>query len=147
MIAFDTNILVHAADRQAGHRHEAAQQIIARAIGSDAAVTEQSLVEFLNATTLKAKLSLTDAAAAVRGYLTHFALLLPPASIVDDAMELLTRHRLSVWDARMLALCDAHGCTHLISEDMQDGALYGSVRVVNPFAARNASLLAALLMP
>ena len=147
MIAFDTKVLVYASDRQAGPRHLAAQQIIARAIGSDAAVTEQSLVEFLNATTAKAKLSLADAAAAVRGYLTHFALLLPSASIIEDTMALLTQHRLSVWDARMLALCDAHGCTHLFSEDLQDGALYGGVRVVNPFRASNTGLLAALLLP
>ena len=147
MIAFDTNVLVYASDRQAGPRHRAAQQIVARAIGSDAAVTDQSLVEFLNATTRKATLSLADAAAAVRGYLMHFALLLPSSSIIDDTMALLASHRLSVWDARMLALCDAHGCTHLFSEDIQDGARYGGVAVINPFAPNNRKLLAQLLLP
>jgi predicted nucleic acid-binding protein len=147
LISFDTNILVYASDRQAGTRHIGAQQIIARAIGTNAAVTDQSLIEFLSVTTKKAKLSLADATTAVRGYLTHFALLLPSANVIEDTMGLLMQHQLSVWDARMLAVCDAHGCTHLLSEDMQDGASYGGVRVVNPFAPGNTALLAKLLIP
>ena len=115
------------------------------AAGRNVGLTEQSLVEFLDATTRKAKLSLADAAITLRGYLSYFTLLMPQNTIVEDAIALLTAHKLSVWDARMLAVCAAHGCTHLLSEDMQDGASYGGVAVVNPFNPANATLLALLL--
>ncbi len=147
MISLDTNVLVYAADRQAGNRHAAAHQLVTMAIGKNVGLTEQSLIEFLDSTTRKAKLSLADAATTLRGYLSYFTLLMPQNTIVEDAIALLTRHKLSVWDARMLAVCAAHGCSHLLSEDMQDGARYGGVTVVNPFNPANAAMLAVLLNP
>jgi predicted nucleic acid-binding protein len=148
LISFDTDVLVYAADRQAGMRHSIANQIIAMAIGKNTvAVTDQSLIEFLNATTVRGKLSLADATTTLRGYLTYFELMLPPLSVVEDTLTLLARHRLSVWDARILAVCDKHGCTHLLSEDMQDGAQYGGVTVVNPFNPANMAVVTQLLIP
>jgi predicted nucleic acid-binding protein len=44
-----------------------------------------------------------------------------------------------------LATCAAHGCDYLLSEDLQDGAQYGGVTVINPFNAANAPLIGQLL--
>ena len=41
---------------------------------------------------------------------------------------------LSHWDSLLLAACLEAGVETLYSEDLQDGANYDSVRVVNPFA-------------
>jgi predicted nucleic acid-binding protein len=49
-----------------------------------------------------------------------------------------------VFDARLLAVCNAHGCTHLLSEDLQDGARYGGVTVVDPFHPANAAAVESL---
>lgn len=146
MISLDTNILVYAADRQAGARHAAAHRLVTAGAGRNVGLTEQSLVEFLDATTRKARMSLADAATAVRGYLAYFTLLMPQDTVVEDTTVLLAGHRLSVWDARMLAVCAAHGCSHLLSEDMQDGASYGSVVVLNPFNPANAATVANLMV-
>ncbi len=147
MISLDTNILIYAADRTAGTRHFAAHQLVTAAISGKVGLTEQSLVEFLNAAVRKVKLPFADAAAAMRGYATHFAVLIPPATIVDDVIGLLAQYRLSAWDARLLAVCAAHGCTHLFSEDMQDGARYGGVTIVNPFKPANAAIIQQALAP
>ena len=145
MISLDTNILVYAADRSAGDHHLAAREIVRAASESGAALTEQSLLEFFNASTRKARLSARDAVTVVRKLLGTFSLLVPPVTIVDDVLSLLSRHKLEVWDARILAVCSAHGCEYLLSEDMQDGAIYGGVTVLNPFKPGNQPLLERLL--
>ncbi|HVZ90748.1 MAG TPA: PIN domain-containing protein [Rhizomicrobium sp.] len=145
MLSFDTNILVYATDNSAGLRHRAAHRLISSAVGKDVGLTEQSLIEFLHVATRKARLSLSDAAKAVRGYLTYFPLLVPHGGIVADVLALLDRYRMETWDARLVAVCAARGCTHLLSEDLQDGAHYGSITVVNPFNPANAALIGRLL--
>jgi len=145
VVSLDTNILFYAADKSAGARHIAAHGLVTAATGVQAGLTEQSLIEFLNATTRKTKLSLDEAAKIVRGYMTWFSLLVPHAAVVEDTLALLERHRLEIWDARLLAVCAAHGCDYLLSEDLQDGAIYGAVQVIDPFAPKNGELVRELL--
>jgi predicted nucleic acid-binding protein len=54
-------------------------------------------------------------------------------AVLFDAMELVTSHRLSFWDAIMLAAAAHSGCRLLISEDMQDGFTWRGVTIRNPF--------------
>ncbi len=44
-------------------------------------------------------------------------------------------YQLPWWDAHLWAYAEVYGLETLVSEDFQDGRLYGSVRAVNPFAA------------
>jgi predicted nucleic acid-binding protein len=145
MLSLDTNVLVYAVDKAAGTRHVHARQIVDRAAPSGAVLTEQSLFEFFHVATRKGKMSASDAETVVRKFARDFALMLPHPSIVADVLALQSRHRLGIWDARLLAVCAAHGCTHLLTEDLQDGAAYGTVTVVNPFNAANARLIGQLL--
>ena len=147
MLSFDTNILVYAADRHAGARHTESVTLLSAAAWRGAALTEQSLIEFLNVATRKRNQPLVAASAIVRNWLQLFPLLLPPASIVDDTLSFLTSYRLSIWDAHMLATCASNGCHALISEDLADGAHYGPVQVLSPFNPHNASLIGNLLGP
>ena len=124
-----------------------AKRLMAAAYWTASAIAEQTILEFLNAAVGKQKLPFTEAARVARSWLSNFALMLPPASIIEDTFALLGAHRLSVWDARLLAVCGANGCDVLLSEDMTDGARYGSVRVLNPFNARNSTVIAKLLAP
>jgi len=72
-------------------------------------------------------------------------LLLPHATIVEDVLSLLARHRMSAWDARLIAVCAANGCEVLFSEDLQDNTVYSGVHVLNPFNRTNAQKIAELL--
>lgn len=148
MITLDTNVLVYATDKKtAGRRHLIARDIVDAASGAKIAVAEQVLIEFINVALRKTKLPLQDVNPYVRAFLGDFLLLLPSRTAVGDVMELLRRYRLSVWDAHLVAVCFAHGCDVLLSEDLQDGARYNGLTVLNPFDSGNARKLDKLLRP
>src|SRR5512143_843552 len=57
---------------------------------------------------------------------------------IDDALllrgrEVERRFRLSWWDSLVVAAAQLQDCTLLLSEDLQDGAVFGGVTVRNPF--------------
>jgi predicted nucleic acid-binding protein len=146
MLSFDTNILVYASDPAAGFRHAAAAKLLAAAaLGQKAVLNEQSLVEFLHVATRKTKLPVALAARLVSSWMKNFPLITASQTVMDDTVALLASYPLSVWDAHMLALCQANHCTALISEDLSDGAVYGTVRVISPFNPRNALAIQELL--
>jgi len=83
----------------------------------------------------------------VQKFSGDFPILLPGRAVVSDALAMRARYGLSIWDARLLAVCASHRCDYLLSEDLQDGAQYGTVTVVDPFRAANAALLSRALTP
>lgn len=56
------------------------------------------------------------------------------APLLERAREIVLRHKLSWWDSLIVAAAEAQGCSLLLSEDLQDGGVYGSVTVRSPFA-------------
>lgn len=61
------------------------------------------------------------------------------------AIDLVVDHRLSMWDALILAVAAENGCRLLLSEDFHDGFTWRGVTVSNPFATNVAPLLSGLL--
>jgi predicted nucleic acid-binding protein len=55
-----------------------------------------------------------------------------PESVLG-ALE--TRHDISFWDALIIYAAQAAGTEILYSEDLNDGQMFGPVRVVNPLRA------------
>jgi predicted nucleic acid-binding protein len=53
--------------------------------------------------------------------------------VFEGAWSLQARHRLSWWDALIAAAAQVGGCAYLLTEDLQDDSVLGTVRVVNPF--------------
>ncbi len=146
MFTVDTNVLVYAVDLDAGDRHHAAQALMARAArAADAVLTEQSLIEFLNVLVRKRQAPLAEATRFIRSWRAAFRVVASDSSVIEKTMALLEQHKLSVWDARLLATCAANRCVVLLSEDMQDGARYDGVTVIDPFNARNIAFIERLL--
>jgi predicted nucleic acid-binding protein len=56
------------------------------------------------------------------------------ASLLQRAREIERRHRLSWWDSMVVAAAQLQDCALLLTEDLQDGATFGSVTVRSPFA-------------
>ena len=52
---------------------------------------------------------------------------------VRAALEETPKGRFSYWDSVLLASAAEAGCTTIFSEDMADGARFGSIAVANPF--------------
>ncbi len=74
----------------------------------------------------------TEARADVRDLLAWKSLPLTHELTVD-AWELEDRLGLSFWDALIVAAARAQSCTHLLTEDLQDGLDLGGLIVTNPF--------------
>jgi predicted nucleic acid-binding protein len=147
MFSIDTDVLVRAAKRRAGTRHRAALTLSRAAAGSEAGLTSESVIEFVNVARCKQDQSVAAAAKLTRAWLDVFPLLLPSDTIVEDTLHLLGDYRLSVWDAHMLAACAANGCEALLSEDLADGGIQGAVKVLNRFLPHNRRAIAELLVP
>jgi len=54
-------------------------------------------------------------------------------SIMTGALEIKAAHRLSYWDAAIVAAARALGCQELYSEDMSHGREVEGVTIINPF--------------
>jgi predicted nucleic acid-binding protein len=54
--------------------------------------------------------------------------------LLDSGWKIEDRFKLSFWDALIVAAAGAADCSHLLSQNLQAGADYGGVRVINPFA-------------
>jgi predicted nucleic acid-binding protein len=132
----DTNVLVYAFDRDESSKRKVALALLADARAATHVVSPQVLQEFFNATTRKLKrpLPAADAEEAVRA----FARLTVVPATADLVLAAVGRHRrdgISIWDALVVESAITGGCARLLTEDLQDGRAFGSVRVENPFAA------------
>lgn len=56
------------------------------------------------------------------------------SALLERGREIAMRYRLAWWDGLVVAAAEVQDCGLLLSEDLQDGGVYGSVTVRNPFA-------------
>jgi predicted nucleic acid-binding protein len=132
---FDTNVLFYAADSTAGVRHRHALALTASAINWDCVLTLQCLGELSNAIIKRRVASAARAQQIVRGYRESFPVIPATEADLEDAILAHQQHNLSFWDAMRWATAQRARCTHLLSEDLQDGRVMGGVTIRNPFAA------------
>jgi predicted nucleic acid-binding protein len=146
VISLDTNILIYSVNRDAGDRHKTAANLVERSVRAGNCVQPlQSLCEFFNVATRKIGLDAAAAAEVVARW--QAAVPVEPASGDDlrNAIRAVREHGLSFWDALLWATVRRVGVDLLLSEDLQDRRTIEGVRIVNPFAARNARLIEAAL--
>jgi predicted nucleic acid-binding protein len=131
----DTNVWVYAVDAADPVRRERALAVIAPAPGLDLVVSTQVLTEFYAVVTRKLAVPLQadDAEAMVR-QLSVLPVVAVDVSLVISAVAGSREWQISIWDALIIRAAEAAGCRRLLSEDLADGAAYGSVVVENPFA-------------
>lgn len=142
MISFDTNILVYAADAAAGERHRTAAEVIERSIRRGNCIqTLQSLCEFFSVITRKSGIEASAAAAFVEGWRSVMVVEASTPADLDEAIRAVEAHRMAFWDAMLWATARRAGVRILISKDLQDGQTIEGVRIVNPFAPHNATLI------
>ncbi|MDQ1728981.1 MAG: hypothetical protein QOD33_1106 [Pyrinomonadaceae bacterium] len=136
MNAVDTNILIYARDK----RDEKKQAVAAHLLSSmsDGVLLWQVACEYMAASRklevfgydrLQAIADLTDMRNA-------WHTILPSWDVLNGALRLLTKYRLSFWDATLIAACLGAGVTRLYSEDFDASAHAEGLEIVNPFAER-----------
>ena len=135
----DTNILVYSFDARYLEKQRIARHLLQQGLSSDSArIPHQALIEFVAAVT-RARvgsaplLSADEARHEVEELMTQFPILYPNAAIVRSALLGAAAFRISWFDAQLWAYAEHYGLEEIVSEDFEDGRLYGSVRVRNPF--------------
>ena len=131
----DTNVLIYAHDQSAGTKHERAKQLLGVLWENrKGCLSVQVLQEFYVNVTQKVPEPLApEVATQVIADLSTWQVHQPGVKDVLDAITLQSRHRLSFWDAMILASAMALGCEILWSEDLNPGQTYATVVVNNPF--------------
>jgi predicted nucleic acid-binding protein len=135
----DTNILVYSVDPRFPEKRRVAKALLRKGILEDSVrLPHQAVVEFFAAVTRplpsgEALLSPEEARRETEELLVQFVVLYPNETIVRTALRGMAAYRLSWFDAHLWAYAEYFGLSELYSEDFQDGRLYGTVRIVNPF--------------
>lgn len=130
----DTNILVYAHDRNAGDKHIRARKVIDELWNSgEGVLSTQVLQEFSYNLRKRATrpLAAEEVKLLILDYSTWQVVTNTSASIVR-ALEFEERFRISFWDALIIQAAEAAGAFVLYSEDLSNGQLYGTIRVINP---------------
>jgi predicted nucleic acid-binding protein len=63
------------------------------------------------------------------------------------ALDLVTAHNISFWDALLCATSIRMGLSFLLTEDFQDGRSLHGLTIVNPFRPGNNALIDRILPP
>ena len=141
----DTNILIYAIDRDAGHKHDYSKNLLEQAAHRDCVLTVQVLGEFFHATTRKNLLNTSHSSKFVENWLEVFETVSATDSVLIEAIDTVESHHLSFWDAMLWATARQSGCSVLLSEDMQDGWRLQGVEIINPYSADASNRLGNLL--
>jgi predicted nucleic acid-binding protein len=127
-VFFDTNILVYA--QQAGEKADRARALFA----GGGKLSVQVLNEFTSVARRKQDKDWREIADALSDVLM---IVDPPLALTLDlhttARSLAEDHRLSFYDALIVAAAIEGGCEILYSEDLQHGRNFGGLAIVNPF--------------
>jgi predicted nucleic acid-binding protein len=133
VISLDTNVFIYLLDDAAPAKQAIAAEVIAACSALGSSIALQVVGEAQNVARRKLQVPPFVAAQFARNILTAFDVI--PASVEDAEIALaqMAAGRVSYWDALLLACVRRHGCSTLLSEDLQDGATVLGVRIINPF--------------
>ncbi len=135
----DTNILVYSFDSRFPEKRRVATALLRKGILEDSIrVPHQAIIEFVAAVARPLSpggplLTVQEARREAEDFLTQFVVLYPNEAIVRTALRGAAAYQLNWFDAHLWAYAEHYGLSELISEDFEDGRLYGSVRATNPF--------------
>lgn len=132
-IALDTNILAYAEAVNGEERRLKAWSLLAALEQEHVFVPVQVLGELFALLIRKANVDPAEARDSVLDWSRRYEVVDTSSAALTDAMDLVIGHRLSFWDAVILAAASESRCRYLLSEDMQHGFVWGGVTVRNPF--------------
>jgi predicted nucleic acid-binding protein len=130
----DTNVLVYSVDRHARAKQKRALALLLE-LGASLVISTQVMQEFYVTATRKLPRPLSPAEADDHiERLARTDVVVVDVPLIRMAISLSREHRLALWDALIVESARARGCSRLLTEDLQDGHRFGSLRVENPFA-------------
>ncbi len=138
MNAVDTNVFVYFFDDEEPAKQAKAAELLDRLVQPPSGTVllwqvAGELLSCLRRWGSSGKRTAGDVDADIQDILAMFPLELPTKDVIPRALGLHSRYSLSHWDSMLVAACVEAGVDTLYSEDMDDGATYDSVEIVNPF--------------
>jgi predicted nucleic acid-binding protein len=134
-VFLDTNVLVYLFDADDPAKQRRVQALLSdRELRAQLILSTQVLQEFYVSVTRKLGTPLDPEAAfqAVQD-LAAFPVVQIDPPLILLAIQRSRKAKVSFWDALILEAALAAGATFLYSEDFQDGAVFGGLRIANPF--------------
>lgn len=137
----DTNVIVYRYDPRFPDKQRVATDLLRAGIASDSVLlSHQAIVEFVAVVTRPLSrggplLSASDARREAEELLLQFEVLYPDEELLRIALRGSAAFGLAWFDAHMWAYAERYGLSDLVSEDFEDGRLYGTVQAINPFKA------------
>ncbi len=130
-IFLDTNILIYAVNSL----NELQKTEIAKGLlKQNPLVSPQIIFEWINVSRRKFKLSKDEYLELLSSLMNLCQVAAENLTIVDKALELIAKHSLQPFDAKIIATALFHNSTILYSEDMQNGlVIENKLTIVNPF--------------
>jgi predicted nucleic acid-binding protein len=130
----DTNVWLYAIDRDEPEKQATARAVLWERTDSRLVTSSQVMSEFyVNATRKLARPVSPEMARRMIDRMARIEVVAIDAVRVRAAIDGALSWGLSYWDALIIVAAQAGGCTRLLSEDLADGATYGTVFVENPF--------------
>jgi predicted nucleic acid-binding protein len=133
-VFIDTNVILYLHDARNKEKKAVAVEWIRRLAARDwATVNLQSLNEASNAFLKKRWFASSDTAFEIVDGLSEFGD--TPVGWTEMRIARLLHKSLgySWWDCLLLASALELGCSHFLSEDLQDGQQIGGLTIINPF--------------
>lgn len=124
----DTNVLVYLLSADAA-KADRAEQVVAQG----GVLSVQVMNEFASVATRKLRMRLAEVADVLRAVRSLCAIVPVDEETHDLGMRIAERHRLSIYDAMIVAAARLAGCKIIVSEDMQDGLHLEGMRIRDPF--------------
>jgi predicted nucleic acid-binding protein len=134
--SFDTNIAVYALLDLGSPRKTAIAQRLLRGLSDsgECVISTQVLNEFVNVATRKLQPPMPEQELADNlEDLTAFDVIQVSELIIASAIRRHYASRTSYYDALIVEACIAGGAEVLYTEDLQHGAHFGALLIVNPF--------------
>jgi predicted nucleic acid-binding protein len=133
--ALDTNLLAYTRDDSAPTKQSRAREVVERAVrGKRCVLSVQVVGELYASLRNRGAVPVAVALQTVRETAALFQVVGIVPSDAERALDHAATGRLSYWDGLMIATVARAGCTTLLTEDMQDGAVHSGVTIRNPFA-------------
>lgn len=142
MITADTNVFVYLADDGEPSKQRVAGVLVAELVQRRSPIGLQVVGEVQNAVRRKLKRPFWESLQMSRKLVQSMPTFAYDQSSVEAALDEAERGALSYWDALLVTSARRAGIRVLLSEDMQDGARFGELEIVNPFAAEGLSIRA-----
>lgn len=129
----DANVLLYASSAAVadGPKRQMAQELM---LSAPFALSAQVLQEYIANALRKKALGISEANIDATLEMAAGVTVLPVSYLlILAAVAQRRRHRISHWDATILAAAQALDCSILYTEDLNHGQIYDGVKVINPF--------------